>query len=186
MHVAVRFALWHFFWGNSSKWLIAFEQHVSFHRDWGNASMKNLCVLMLCICVVIISFNPVWARDKFKRTLVPMESLSDNASLESVDPGLRALLETAAVDSYCIVWYDFEPKSWQGWTRVDYTARDTFFHVDDFYALGGGDFGRLVPIQGAKSMWCGTRTSSNTRMSVIGKRRPATAPIGTRFSPRTR
>ncbi len=123
--------------------------------------MKNLLVLMLCICVIIVSVNPVLARDKFKRKLVPVEFSSDNSSLESADPALRALLETAAVDSYCIVWYDFEPKSWQGWTRIDYTERDTFFHVDDFYALGGGDFGRLVPIEGAKSMWCGTRTSSN-------------------------
>ena len=40
---------------------------------------------------------------------------------------------------------------------IDNTAQvDTFFHVDDFAGLGGGDFGRLVPIEGTKSLWCGT------------------------------
>jgi hypothetical protein len=46
----------------------------------------------------------------------------------------------------------------QGWTSVDRTAQiGDFFHVDDFAGLGGGDFGRLVPLEGAQSLWCGAR-----------------------------
>ena len=49
----------------------------------------------------------------------------------------------------------------QGWTALDADAqRGTFFHVDDFAGLGGGQFGGLVPLSGAHSLWCGTRTSS--------------------------
>ena len=68
------------------------------------------------------------------------------------------LMTAADADTYCIVWYDFELMDWQGWTRVDNTApEDTFFHVDDFAGLGGGTYGRLVPIEGTKSVWCGVR-----------------------------
>jgi hypothetical protein len=41
---------------------------------------------------------------------------------------------------------------------VDITAQTgEYFHVDDFAGLGGGDFGRLVPLEGAQSLWCGAR-----------------------------
>lgn len=52
---------------------------------------------------------------------------------------------------------------WQGWTRLDNTVgqQDTFFHVDDFSGLGGGDFGRLHPLEGVRSMWCGVRPDPN-------------------------
>jgi hypothetical protein len=51
----------------------------------------------------------------------------------------------------------------QGWTSVDLTAQlGIFFHVDDFIGLGGGDFGRLTPIAGNQSMWCGTRLDSTS------------------------
>jgi len=68
----------------------------------------------------------------------------------------------AAVDTYCIVWFDFEQMSWQGWTCVDNTAQlDTFFHVDDFAGLGGGTRGMLVPLEGTRSMWCGVRPGTD-------------------------
>ena len=51
----------------------------------------------------------------------------------------------------------------QGWTTIDLTAQvDTFFHVDAFSGLDGGSFGRLVPISGARSLWCGARPSDAT------------------------
>ena len=53
-------------------------------------------------------------------------------------------------DTLCIVWYDFEIMQWQGWTPFDNTAqRDTFFHVDDFAGLGGGEYGGPVPTSGS-------------------------------------
>ncbi len=49
----------------------------------------------------------------------------------------------------------------QGWTGFDWTAPiDEFFHVDDFAGLGGGDFGRLIPIEGNQSLWCGQRADA--------------------------
>ncbi|UCF05588.1 MAG: hypothetical protein JSV33_00710, partial [bacterium] len=72
------------------------------------------------------------------------------------------LMSGAQVDTYCIVWYDFEQMDWQGWTQVDNTEQvDTFTHVDDFAGLGGGDYGLLYPIEGAQSMWCGVRPDPN-------------------------
>lgn len=71
----------------------------------------------------------------------------------------------SAVDTYMIVWYDFDPMNWQGWTRVDNTAQaDTFFHVDDFDGLGEGSWGMLVPLEGSRSMWCGARPGTDPYM----------------------
>jgi hypothetical protein len=36
----------------------------------------------------------------------------------SIDPGLDGLYAAAAVDTYLVVWYDFEDMSWQGWNPV--------------------------------------------------------------------
>jgi hypothetical protein len=45
-----------------------------------------------------------------------------------------------------------------GWTTMDASAQlDTFFHVDDFAGLGGGEWGTYTPISGSKSLWCGAR-----------------------------
>ena len=74
------------------------------------------------------------------------------------EPESNLLPAAAAADTYCIVWYGFEALDWQSWTKVDNTAqKGVFFHVDDFAGLGGGAHGRLAPIDGDKSMWCGVR-----------------------------
>ncbi|HVO76755.1 MAG TPA: FlgD immunoglobulin-like domain containing protein [Candidatus Bathyarchaeia archaeon] len=86
---------------------------------------------------------------------------------------LRALYDAAAVDTYCTVWYDFETMDWQGWQRWDNTAqRGTFWHVDDFAGLGGGNSGKLVPIEGTKSMWCGARPASGAGYMCSWKSAP--------------
>ncbi len=76
-------------------------------------------------------------------------------------------MTASAVDSYCLVWDDFEQLNWQGWTTLDNTAQvDVFFHVDDFAGLGGGAYGLLVPLEGTKSIWCGTREGTDARASA--------------------
>lgn len=46
-----------------------------------------------------------------------------------------------------------------GWTSVDFTEQEgVYFHVDDFAGLGGGSFGGLTPLRGARSLWCGARS----------------------------
>ena len=81
-------------------------------------------------------------------------------TLLDIDNDPRANV-VAAADTYCIVWFDFEPMHWQGWTQVDNTRQaDTFVTVEDFAGLGGGSHGRLVPLEGSQSAWFGTRPGS--------------------------
>jgi len=135
--------------------------------------MKKLQSLLLCFCLVALLVGTVSARQTAKLPKQPFRIISSDAPLESTDMDRRALNESAVVDTYCIVGYNFEPHSWQGWTRVDRTAQvDTFFHVDDFSGLGGGSFGSLVPLQGTKSMWCGARPNSSDPYICSWRRAP--------------
>ena len=123
--------------------------------------MKKTLVLLLGVCFVALLVGSVAARDVANPGLRPAQAMSESNDTELNDPGLRGLYTEAAVDTYCMVWYTFEAMSWQGWTKSDETAqRGTFFHVDDFAGLGGGSYGGLVPLEGAKSMWCGARPST--------------------------
>jgi len=132
--------------------------------------MKTPLVTAVVAAVLLVAAAAPAPHDAFSRPrkedirgIRPAVQVPDGLAAE----GRAALAETgrtvptasaAAVDTYCVVWYDFEPMNMQGWTFRDETAQeDTFFHVDDFDGLGGGDFGRLVPIEGSKSAWCGTR-----------------------------
>ncbi|MFA4948969.1 MAG: T9SS type A sorting domain-containing protein [Candidatus Krumholzibacteriia bacterium] len=124
--------------------------------------MRTICFIALVVCLVATLIGPVMARDAAKPGLRITREWSQENAIETTDPGLRSLNESAAVDTYCIVWYDFEQYDWQGWTRVDETAQPgDFFHVDDFSGLNGGSYGLLFPIEGTKSMWCGTRPDEN-------------------------
>ena len=125
--------------------------------------MKKALVLILGVCFLAMFVGSVAARDAVntpaKRMMRPW---TKGEFPDLVNQGPNGLYKAAAIDTYCIASYDFETMDWQGWTRVDNTAQvDTFFHVDDFSGLGGGDFGRLVPLNGSKSMWCGARPDLN-------------------------
>ncbi len=67
----------------------------------------------------------------------------------------------AAGDTTELGFWDFEGAGVgdpQGWVSVDRTLQTgDYWHVDDFAGLGGGDFGRLVPLEGMQSLWCGVR-----------------------------
>ncbi|UCG51965.1 MAG: T9SS type A sorting domain-containing protein [Candidatus Latescibacterota bacterium] len=76
----------------------------------------------------------------------------------------RGFFVSAHVDTYLLGEWNFDTGGIpdpQGWVAFDRTAMDTFFHVDDFDGLNGGDYGRLTPLEGQQSMWCGVRTSSD-------------------------
>jgi hypothetical protein len=111
------------------------------------------CILLALVLSVTIAQSRE-ARDAAVR---PVRIVPEGAyDPFEIDQGLRGRFTEAHVDTYCIVWYDFEQMNWQGWTRFDNTAQiDTFFHVDDFSGLGGGAYGCLHPIEGTRSMWCG-------------------------------
>jgi hypothetical protein len=124
-------------------------------------TMRKLSVIVLCVGLMAALSGLGRARDLAKPGLRFTRDWSGVDGGELADPGLRGLYQSTSVDTYCIVWYDFEQQNWQGWTRVDQTAQNgNFFHVDDFAGLGGGSFGRLVPIEGSKSMWCGVRPNA--------------------------
>ena len=119
------------------------------------------------LAVSLLSADDALPRPKKEeiRGLRPVVSVPDELKEEG-----QALLESlgrapaaVAVDTFCIVWYDFETFDLQGWYFVDVTGGqpDTFFHIDDFAGLDGGDYGRLVPIEGTKSAWCGARPDTD-------------------------
>jgi len=120
--------------------------------------MKKVLVALATLCITADLFAPLSAREAVRPGLRPERPWSKEQYAEVADPSLVGIAEEAAVDTYCIVWYNFEVMHWQGWSRLDFTAQaDTlFFHVDDFVGAGG-DHGMLHPISGAKSMWCGAR-----------------------------
>ena len=125
--------------------------------------MKRAAFFLAAVCLVVSLPAALCGREK---TTPRPRFYQPNYEDPDIDiPGYREMLGlmplTAAADTYCAVWYDFEQMDWQGWTRVDNTAPpDTFFHVDDFAGLGGGSYGRLVPIEGTKSIWCGASAGS--------------------------
>ena len=80
-------------------------------------------------------------------------------------PASGSLFMAATPDTYVLAEYTFDHiAGWadpEGWISVDRTEEiGTFFHIDDFSGLGGGSFGRLTPLEGSRSLWCGARTDS--------------------------
>jgi len=133
--------------------------------------MKKGLVLILGMVFVALLIGSVAARDAANPSLRPVRDWS--AKEFEDNPGAQNLFESAAVDTYCLVWYTFEQMNWQSWTRVDQTAQvDIFFHVDDFAGLLGGDFGGLVPIEGTKSAWCGARPNLSDPYLCSWKKAP--------------
>jgi hypothetical protein len=86
----------------------------------------------------------------------------DTAAEYRLGPGaMQAYGSAAAQSTTWLAFYTFDngPNCvTEGWISVDVTGQThDFWHVDDFADLGGGDFGRLVPLEGNQSMWCGAR-----------------------------
>jgi hypothetical protein len=120
--------------------------------------MKKTLVVLLGVCLIALLIGSVEAKNAITDKKIVAKDWSTYGTNENLDPGLRGLYESAAVDTYYIVWYTFEQMDWQGWTRLDNTAqRGTFFHVDNFVGIAPGVHNHFIPLQGTKSMWCGAR-----------------------------
>lgn len=130
--------------------------------------MRRIIVPAVILFLVIAFTSSALSSENRKPRLSIKRDWVDGQYPELADPGLRDLVVSAQVDTYCIVHYDFEHVDLQGWTRVDNSIEPAYyentlpseryyFHVDDFAGLGGGDFGRLQPIEGTQSFWCGAR-----------------------------
>ncbi|MGD1048947.1 MAG: FlgD immunoglobulin-like domain containing protein [Candidatus Krumholzibacteriaceae bacterium] len=125
--------------------------------------MRNMIGVMIAIGLVVAFTGPARGRERGDHKKIHVKQQWSPEQYAGLDnPAAPGGYHTSAtVDTYTVVSYDFETMNWQGWTRRDNTAqRGTFFHVDDFAGLGGGRYGRLVAIQGTKSMWCGVRPSA--------------------------
>jgi len=121
-----------------------------------------VCCVLICACIAISM--RVASREIDKAGLRVMRALQENENPVNIDQGARGLVAATAVDSYCLIWYDFEFMNWQGWTIETGDAQPyAFFHVDDFAGLNGGSYDGLYPLQGLKSMWCGTRSKTDPR-----------------------
>ncbi len=130
-------------------------------RGDGGLDMKRFSTILLIVFLCVTISDGAGAREKPTAGMRATRGWIPEESPEFADPGLAGFYESAAVDTYCIVWYTFEQMAWQGWTRFDNTVqRGDFWRVDDFSGLGGGSYGGLVPIEGTKSMWCGARSSA--------------------------
>lgn len=121
--------------------------------------MKRLCMALAVLCLIMGLIGQPYALDPKNETGRVKRVWADDeytAFMDGVPEALRPghIGESAPVDTYTIVRYDFEEMNWQGWTRIDNTRRPCrcFFHVDDFDGLDGWS-----PLEGIKSMWCGTR-----------------------------
>jgi hypothetical protein len=121
--------------------------------------MKRLLAITAALCFLILLIEPTEALDTGTRNKQVKRQWTKEEYTSFFAPILRELRNStintsAQVDTYTIVYYDFEEMDWQGWTRIDNTRRyqKCFFHVDDFSGLPGWS-----PLEGTKSMWCGTR-----------------------------
>ena len=121
--------------------------------------MRRILVASICLFLLVSS---AYAGEKKKADFRQMKKWTDSRFIEVRELNEGSMYKSSLVDTYSIVFYDFETHDWQGWTREDKTSQvDTFFHVDDFYGLGGGDHGRLALIEGTQSCWCGVRADYN-------------------------
>jgi hypothetical protein len=122
--------------------------------------MRKVTIIVFVVCLIALFVEPVSPREVSRAGRAITRPWSDDEFVDPVllEAGVRDLRTSAQVDTFCLVWYDFEQMNWQGWTRVDNTAQvDTFTHVDDFSGISPRSWGGLVPIEGTKSMWCGVR-----------------------------
>jgi hypothetical protein len=130
--------------------------------------MRKALVVLLGVCLLALIVGSVSARDLDSRGKRVMEAYLKDDCADLIDPGTRSLQTSAAADTYRLVWYDFEQMNWMNWTPEDFTLQiDTFFHIDDFIGLSGGN-GHLLPLEGSYSMWCGARPGPHSDLYMCG------------------
>jgi hypothetical protein len=118
--------------------------------------MKKTLVLSLCL---LLAASFALARtDKGAAPVQFHMDVQGPVSDQFMNPQFKV---GAQADTTFLCWFTFDsgPNCVnEGWITVDRTAQThVFWHVDTFVGLGGGLSGFLAPLEGAKSMWCGTR-----------------------------
>lgn len=123
--------------------------------------MKSLKTAVTLVCILAIA-TATYGRESSAPAAQPnFKALLSNTI--GYDVRMNGLLTSPAVsDTTWLGAWGFETPGGacdpQGWVRADLTEQTgDFFHVDDFAGLGGGVTGRLTPIDGNQSLWCGAR-----------------------------
>ena len=80
--------------------------------------MRKALVLTLSVCLLALFIGSVSAREVNRSDRAVMRSWSDSEFTDPglLDAGIRDRYTAAQVDTFCLVWYDFEQMNWQGWT----------------------------------------------------------------------
>ncbi len=121
--------------------------------------MKGKYVAMVLAVVALLSgVAKGWGRENRVQTPVRFQTdVSGPASDQDMNPQFRA---PAQAETTFLAYFTFDsgPNCVnEGWVSADCTAQThEFWHVDTFAGLGGGLSGYLAPLEGTKSMWCGT------------------------------
>jgi hypothetical protein len=129
--------------------------------------MRKVLVVSLCLLFVLSSF--ALARNNSQTDPANKQIRIETSGLIDLDLPLdrQGLHATAQADTYILGEWSFDGTTGgcedQGWTHVDRTLQDDiYWHITNFDGLFGGDYGRLVPITGLKSLWCGARPDPNS------------------------
>ena len=127
--------------------------------------MRKTVLFLSVFILIVTSLDAPMAREPEKQRMHIKQSWSRHDYPGDLLEATGFMMAPASVDTYTLVNYSFGIQNWMGWTRKDGTAQpDTFFHVDDFTDLGGGNYGRLVSLEGSKSLWCGARPGNDWYM----------------------
>jgi hypothetical protein len=126
--------------------------------------MKTIGCSIGCLVIVSLLVSSLSARDNPRKSLrksyLTPVTAETQLNIDHIRPGETRMI-TAEADTFFLGSWNFGPIPYcdpQGWTSVDRTVQDgCYFHIDDFAGLGGGSFGRLEPLQGNQSLWCGAR-----------------------------
>ena len=126
--------------------------------------MKKTFVLCLVVLFAVTAIATVASAKKVDTQAKQFKSLPrPDAPLPPDLVGqVGSLRSAAAADTFILLDEDFDSSNGDinnlpaGWSTADVTDQlAAFWHVADNTELDGGTFGNLVPLNGAKSMWCG-------------------------------
>jgi hypothetical protein len=121
--------------------------------------MRHVLFPLLALCLILVTIGAPHAREpeKPQKRFFREWNREEFAGLDIPLPGQpqpASMRLTAAVDTYTIVYFDFDPTGWEGFTVVDPRAQPgVFWHVEDY--LEPELAGLPGPLEGDKSAWCG-------------------------------
>jgi hypothetical protein len=129
--------------------------------------MKKALVLCLVAIFAVTAIATVASAKKVERQQYRFNAVPQDAPLPPDLAGqVGALRSAAAADTFVLLDEDFDASNGDinnlpGWATADLTDQlEAFFHVADGTELDGGTWGSLLPLNGAKSMWCGKDAST--------------------------